>query len=263
MVPKGKFDWYSPDKSLSQAANSIFNQLTNIDQLPYIPTLIMQFQSKLQDEDTDTPELASLAKQEPILASEIIALANRLKNSRNPDSGDISTIEHAITYVGRAELKDYTLAISIKNFALKTKTFNSDQFWEDAFIRGAIAENLVKDLGLTLEKDQAYLAATLCNVGKIVGAILFPGDIDSINDTINDPSSLSTWKNAETKFPKANHSILGEIGTALWGLPSYIMTAARYHHRSVETPNSLKGDNCIAELAALSNIITHSKILFF
>lgn len=42
MVPKGKFDWYSPDKSLSQAANSIFNQLTNIDQLPYPIMMLKQ-----------------------------------------------------------------------------------------------------------------------------------------------------------------------------------------------------------------------------
>lgn len=257
MIPKGKFDWYSPEPKLSNAANSMFNQLTNIDQLPYIPTLIMQFQVKLQDDNTTTPDLAAIAKQEPILASEIIALANRLKDTRNPDNNDIRSIEHAITYVGRDELKDYTLAISIKNFSLKTKAFDSKRFWEHAFIRGAIAENLVKDLGLEIEKDPAYLGATLCNVGKIVGAILFPEKIDAIHEAVNNPETLTTWKTAEAKYPKANHTILGEIGTAIWGLPDYILNAARYHHRGEIKPNSLKDGDCIAELAGLANLITH------
>lgn len=257
MVPKGKFDWYKPGANLSDASKSIFNSLEGIDQLPYIPTIVMQFQTMLQDEKADTPDLAKLIKQEPILASEIISLANRLKNSRTPDVADIKTIEHAITFVGRNELKDYALAISIKSFSLNTKTFDSDQFWDDAFIRGAVAENLLKDLSVDVEKDEAYLAATLCNVGKLVGAILFPEDIDAIDKTVKDLETMTTWKKAESDYPRCNHSILGEIGASIWGLPEPILRAARYHHKEVKGKGSLLNKNCVEELSALANIMVH------
>ena len=231
MIPKGKFDWYRPERNLTSAARSIFNQLSEIDQLPYIPTLVMQLQTMLKDENSDTNKLSKLVRQEPILASEIISLSNNLKNARSPEVPEIKTVEHAITFVGRNELRDYTLAISIKNFKLKTQYFDTKNFWESAFMRGAIAEQLVKDLNLNIELDQAYLAATLCNIGKIVGAILFPDVIDNIHQTVNSRQSMCTWSSAEAKYPKANHKILGEIGAAIWGLPDYIMSAARFHHR--------------------------------
>ena len=257
MIPKGKFDWYRPEKNLSSAARSIFNQLSEIDQLPYIPTLVMKLQAMLRDENTDTNTLSRIVRQEPILASEIIALANNLKNARNPEVPEIKSVEHAITFVGRNELRDYALAISIKNFKLKTKDFDTKYFWDSAFLRGAIAEQLVKDLNLNIELDQAYLAATLCNIGKIVGAILFPDVIDNIHSAVNSQKSLCTWSSAEAKYPTANHKILGEIGAAIWGLPDYIMSAARFHHRENNSHLSKKNIGAIAELSGLANAITH------
>lgn len=257
MIPKGKFDWYKPEARLSPAAKGVFNKIGSIEQLPYISTSIMQLQTLLQDDNTENSTLARTAKREPLLASEIISLSNRLKSSRNPDSLEIKSIEHAISYIGRKELKEYALAIAIKTFKLDTKVFNSTKFWETSFLRGAVAEQLIKDLSLPIEKDQAYLAGTLCNLGKIFGAILFPESMDKVQAQLNSPSTMTTWKNAEAKFPEINHTILGEIGSALWGLPDYILRASRFHHRSTAKKGSLKGTDCIEEICGLAVILTH------
>lgn len=257
MIRKGKFPWYDPTASLSAPAKSVFNQLKISEKVPYISSSVMELQILLSDEKTENSDFVAAVKREPLLASELISLANSLRQSRAPESLEIKTIDHAIGYIGRDKLSDFILTVAIKTFTLETTSFTAKEFWEHAFIRGAIAEHLVKDLNLPIEKDQAFLAGALCNVGKIIGAMLLPKEMDEIHSTVNNPSSLSTWKEAEISFPKLNHSILGEIGCALWGLPPYIMESARFHHRPVTKKNSLSGKESFAELCGLANSLTH------
>ena len=79
MVPKGKFDWYTPDKTMKPEAREVFNTLPALKSLPNIPTALMELQTLIENENVNSKQLALAAKKDPIVAANIIRVANNFK----------------------------------------------------------------------------------------------------------------------------------------------------------------------------------------
>ena len=196
MIIKGKFDWYSPDKYLSTEGQSVFNQLPAIKELPHIPHYVMQLQELIQKETTTSRQLADVAKKSPILASNILRLAN---NQCGVAGSQIESLEHAISYVGVNSLKDMVLVAALNTFEFQCEYFKAEDFWEHAFLCGRIAEFITRKFAKDLLPDEVYIAGTLANVGKIVQAITDPSLADTIAKEIADVKILGSWSDAEKK----------------------------------------------------------------
>ena len=258
MIPKGKFPWYRPERGISEPAKSLFNSLTGVEAIPHIPSAILELQSKINDPTIEIAEISKALKSDPILASEILSMANRLKDARLEDGLDIRSLDHAVSYMGRKDVGQCILTVVIKNFKIQTKVFHHETFWAASFDRARIAEYLAQKIGLPeMQPDEIYLAAALCNIGKIIGAILKPELVDRIEMQISDPKQQTTWSAAELSFPEVSHVLLGEIATAIWGLPDYIMLAARFHHSDPKPDVKLRSKVCIPELVSLANSCLH------
>lgn len=257
MIRKGKFEWYSPGETMSSGAASLFNDMANQKELPHIPTAVMNLQTMLKDPESEVRDIVKEVKTDPFLATEILKIADGIKNLRNPAAPPIESLEHAISYAGRKAVADLVLAISIKGFTIETERFDIDAFWDDSFLRAAITESLVTKYKLPVPKDEAYLAGCLANIGKIISAIYNPEDTDKIYDTVQNLKTMTNWNIAENRYPRSNHQILGEVGCAFWGLPDFIMSTARYHHRKPTAGKKFKNKSNLIEVVALANIITH------
>lgn len=258
MIPKGKFPWYRPDSSISEPAKTLFNTLAGMESIPHIPSAIMELQTKISDPKVEISEISKILKSDPVLASEILGMANRLKNARADDKVEIRALDHAISYIGRKDVSQYLLTLVIKGFKIKTKAFNSDAFWTASFDRGRLAEFLAKKIGAPdIKPDEIYLAGALCNIGKIIGALLRPELIDNLEMEVSDPRRQCTWSDAELSYPEVSHVLLGEIAAAIWGLPEYIMVAARFHHSDPKPGAKLRSRVYIAELVSLANSCLH------
>lgn len=254
MIIKGKFPWYSPDMTLSDSAKSVFNTLPALVELPHLPTSVMELQQLIREDNTSSSQLAKVSKKDPLIASNILKIANNLKASSN--SATIESLEHAISYIGLNSLSDIVLTASIKAFPFETKTFDSVTFWDESFLTGRIAEHLSKKFTPHLIADEVYLAGALANVGKVVLAICCPEEADKIAEDCKNPKKLTSWRQGEKNHGSHDHSILGEIAASFWGLPEYIMTAASYHHQLPEEGTSL-AEKEIVDIVRLANQLTH------
>ena len=258
MIPQGKFDWYDPGHRLSASAKSIFNNLSGLESIPRIPTTVMELKIKIKDPEIDTSEITRLLRSDPILGSEVLGLANRLKSARAQDLTKIQSLEHALNYIGRKDVGQYILALSIQSFKIHTKVFKVDQFWRESFLRGTVAELLSQQLNIPdMVQDEVFLAAALCNLGQFIAAMTHPEIVDKIAVQLEKPSESLTWSSLEKAFPHMNHLHLGEIAAAIWGLPDYIMDAARFHHRVPEPNLKLRKGQSMPELVSLANSVTH------
>jgi len=255
MLPKGKYPWYAPSLNMRGSAQGIFNKIAQTTDLPHIPSAIMELQMMLFNKDIEISELVKAVKKDPFLATEIIKIADNQKNLRDPDPPPILSLEHAINYIGRANLKNLVLTAGIRFFKLPTDKFSKEAFWQHAFLTAGIAEYLAVKLGLSAEKDQIYLAGCLCNIGKIMTALCFPQECDKIQTIIDDVKTMTTWENAENFLKLPDHCVLGEIGAALWGLPPFVIECARYHHTS-EFPEIVDHPNAIS-VVSLANLLAH------
>lgn len=256
MLPKGKFPWYSPTLGMSDEAASIFNRIAASKQLPHIPSAVLELQKMLLSPEVEVLDLARSLKKEPLIAGEVLKVASNLRKIRqsaNQTQGNES-LEYAIAFIGRKSLSNLVSAASIKNFGLKTVHFNQELFWQQAFQTAALAELLATQYSQKVEKDKAYLAGSLCNIGKIVSALYYPEKTDQLQLRVNDVETLSSWPAAEKALGVADHCTLGEIGVAFWGLAPFIGDVVKYHHGP---PEGNHEDAELCHIVCLANNLMH------
>lgn len=228
ILPIGCYDWYDPAQFLSPEAKSVFNRLASKNEIPYLSATIMEVQQILTDPKASPKQIADSIRKDPILAAEILQVANNL---RSPIGQTIHSIEHAITFIGIATVSEIVILAGVKLCKFKTKKYKASQFWHEAFLSGDIAIKLGQYLKLP-NSDELYLAATLSCIGKMVGAICFPEETDAVYELTQNPKKPISWVLAEIMHGSIDHCILGEMAATLWGLPSYIADTARNHHKT-------------------------------
>lgn len=225
ILKAGNFEWFDPYKLLSDKAKTIFNDLALGTHLPRIRTSIVRIQNLLEQPSSEAKDIAKALKGEPILAADLLKLANHV---RNDNSVEITKLEHAIMYVGRRILRDLVTAAYLKELKFQTHAFTLEMFWQEAFLIGLVAESIIKELSLPLGADTAYVGACLSNNGKLVAALCMPEQLDLIyEETV---VNQTTWQEAEKRVGAPSHTILGEIAAAFWSLPRFVSEAIGHHH---------------------------------
>ena len=252
VILKGQFEWYSPDLLMSDEARSLFNTLPNIKQLPHIPSAVMNLQEIVQDPDVTAKKLADAAKKAPIVAANVLKTANEWVLVRG--GIPIKSLEHAISFVGLKTMQDLIIVAQIQGFPFACKVFGGEDFWQQAFLIGRLSEHLAKKFEPEIVPDEAYIAGSLCNIGKLVLAICDPLAADKIASDEKD-GKLGSWVEAERRHGVHSHQILGEIGACFWGLPESVIYSVRYHHWQ-RYPSNMPHTN-LTRIVALANQLSH------
>lgn len=227
MLRKGEYEWYSPTLKMSESAATLFQNIKEINNIPLIPNTIIQIQSIIADESSSPKAIEEALKRAPNLALTIIRAANHLGRS---SAGEIKRLDQAITIVGRKTLSELILTQTLQEFDFKTKAFRKDEYWKEALLIGEIAEYLTSKYAPHLSKDDAYIAGSLVNIGKVVGAICFPQMTDEVARATKNPRRPMSWAAAEDHLRALSHVNLGEVASALWGFPDYVTHALASHH---------------------------------
>ncbi len=250
MIIKGRFDWYDPNSRLSDPAISVFNRLPQMSVIPHIPTYVMELQSMVEDKNNTSVQLASVTKRDPVLAAQILKVANSFALDT-----PIKSLAHAISFMGIEKFKDIILVAAISSISLKTKVFKPERFWEHSLLIGRCAEYLAKYIGPSFSADHAYIAGSTCNIGKIVMALCMPDLADRIAADLEDVRILGRWDQAEGRHGGHQHTVMGEIGAMFWGLPESICDVISLHHRM--PPAQVTKNPELYEIIGLANQIAH------
>ncbi len=253
ILPKGKYDWYAPEKAMGGEAQTVFNKLSILKDLPHIPAQVLEIQRLVTDTTSHTKDIAAAIKQDPFVAAQLLTIAQNIASSRNPDNPPMQSIEHAIVYLGLHSVGELVLTSALRQFTFPKSTFDFERFWHESHLCGAVAEYLNAKFQLFLNEDEVYLAASMCNLGKLVTAISFPALATKIQTDVNSPDNPVSWRAAELSYNFPDHRILGEISASVWGFPSYIVEAARRHHSEMTTTTKIQ----LFELVAAANQIVH------
>ncbi len=252
VIKKGQHAWYQPFKQLSQNAFSIFNQIPSLQALPRIPVSVMQLLQMIDDDNASSHNLAHIARNDPLLSAKILRIA---ENQTLHNQGKLTSLSHAISLVGRHHLKEIILIAAISSVETKTRIFTSEVFWDHSLTIGRIAEHLSKRFKPLFIDDEAYINGCVCNLGKLVLALCRPDIADRFQQEVNDIHTLGPWTDAEERHAGYQHTIIGEIGAALWGLSDTACEAINRHHSYADS--QLFPDPQLFELIALANQFSH------
>ncbi|NRA46763.1 MAG: HDOD domain-containing protein [Oligoflexales bacterium] len=231
MIPKGEHDWYSPSLHLSEGSANIFEQISNLKNLPRVSSNTMKIQEVLNKPDVDSATIERAIKTVPPIALNVVDIANNMS-----PGASITSLQHAITYVGQTKLREIVYMAGVKSNEFKTQSFYKDQFWHECSVAGVIAEYLARKLAPQDNElpDKAHFAASMANIGKVVSAILFPEVTDQIYLKSRDPKCKLSWSALQKEFGAYSHVLLGEIAGVTWGLPTYAIRSIRFHNESPE-----------------------------
>jgi HD-like signal output (HDOD) protein len=249
---------------MSAAAVSVFNTLAAQDSLPYLSAVAIELMQALANEEASLSQISDFARRDPALAAKILTAANV---ARRPGSLLVTRMEQAIGLLGRQRLATLCQIAALSNFNIHTKAYRKSVHFLEAFTTGLITEHLAKLYAPELSPELAYVCGALCNVGKLLGALVDDTMTDRIYTRTQEVRAPLTWTAAEDELGSPSHTVLGEIACVLWGLPEDVFGTALDHHRPLQpskkasTAPDKPSTESLACLVTFANQLTHCVLL--
>lgn len=187
--------------------------------------------SVLSDERTSFKEVSRLIMLDPVLAAQVLRLANSGLYGRRSEVRSILT---AIALLGLGKLSQIVTTASLwRGLARRTSPFVRE-WWRHSIASALLARSYGDDTGL----DFAYTAALLHGVGQLAMFEEAPETYPDLVERAHDGSFNLLAKEKE-EFG-INHATLAGVFLESWGLPETLFEAVERHHdANASTPLAL------------------------
>ena len=208
--------------------------LENIDALPSLPTLYLEFVAATRNPNTTIEGLGAVISRDMALTAKVLQIAN------SPIFGVAQKIVNpgqAATILGLDMLR--SLVLSVKAFdtfqAAKLAPRTLETVWDHslkvAHFTRAILECERFDRAMT---DEGFLAGMMHDSGELVLALNRP-DRFAAARTLSLRDRCERFR-LETRLFGASHERVGAHLLARWGLPTAVVEAVAFHHEPSRLP---------------------------
>ncbi|MFT7668444.1 MAG: HD-like signal output (HDOD) protein [Planctomycetota bacterium] len=197
-----------------------------IDSLPAVPAIYNELTVALADQDVCLDSVGKIVERDIAIASKILQLVN---SSFFGVAKSIDSIRQATTYLGTSMLSNLVLSMEVfRSFDGSSLPlgFSIDKEQSHATLAGRIARHLLQDKA---QAEQAFLAAMLHDVGKLILATKFPvlfAQVEEAKSRLDGPD----WM-AEEGISGFTHAEIGAYLLGIWGMPYTIVEAIANHHQ--------------------------------
>jgi HD-like signal output (HDOD) protein len=139
-------------------------------ELPGFPHIVMRVQKVLADESADGPRIVRVIGSEPVLATQLVRMANSA--ALNPSGTAIMDLRTAVARCGLDTVRSATIAFAIQQLrdapALKGLEKQLGVLWRRSVQVAALSHAVAKRLtGATVSPDAAMLAGLLQGIGRL------------------------------------------------------------------------------------------------
>lgn len=228
-------------------------RLSQIDDLPTLPSIATQIFSIASNPDSSGTELVSIIRQDPALTAKILKTVNSAFYG-NPQT--ISSVRQAIVLLGNDEIVDLAFGLAAaKVFDVKPIPGMIDPtfLWHHAICTALIAQHLCR--AIPQYKDiSVFTAGLLHDVGKI---FLMEKFADIYRQTYADAAKYNMpLFELEEDYLGMNHAIIGKHLSSNWNLPEYLVEAISHHHQ----PASATAHSGLAAVTGLANYLYYKAL---
>ncbi len=213
------------------ASRKVELAIGELDALSVPPCVAVQYLSKMLQGQFSPASITEIAECEPVLAAELISLAQRL------GSGPASQ-RHAVRLI-----LDRLDASEVRDILLKTKVtagfeieFASEHpavparrdLTLHSLAVACCARRIAEAMPLQVEPDLAYSAGLLHDIGKLTLQDIMPRSLAAIAKEAE--AARSSLHEVEQRHLGTNHALLGKQLAQRWRLPEPIVLAIWLHH---------------------------------
>jgi putative nucleotidyltransferase with HDIG domain len=233
---------------MSDSDRTLKRYIAIVGDLPAIPAIANQVMQIVGDSNASAEDVRQIIERDPALAARILKVAN---SSLYSFRREVETLQHGITLLGFRTVMNLVMAASLrdvfKHFGLPEKLL-----WEHSTIAGAIASTLASYGPVDVERESAFTASLLHDLGKIA---LSNTDRPKYNKVImrtyNEGIAFVDAERDEFGF---DHAELGAHVAEKWRLAPRLVRAIRHHHDPPEDYAALPEEE--RRLIALTSVVT-------
>lgn len=201
-------------------------RIARLGPLPTPPKIYQDLMAALRDGDVSFDELGAIVSHDPALCARVLQLANSSFFSRAVSP--IVKPRQAISRIGINVLRSVALGTSLFRSDAGKDAREVESLQRRAFEGAELALCLA---GASAEREEAFTAALLCDIGISVIAALAP-DLAGLAG-----GSHAARVHDERLALGATHAEIGAHLLDLWGLPLSIVEAVGLHHTPGEIPS--------------------------
>lgn len=216
----------------SQNIGDLVDRLRDIPTLSVVVTRIMEL---VNNPKTSSAQIADALKKDSVLSAKILRLVN---SSFYSLSTEVTDIHKALGFLGYNTLSALVLSTSVFSaFEMaEAPFFNVVGFWRHSLATALSAEMLAKRVKHP-RPEEAFVCGLLHDIGKIALFKVAKDELRQVMEYIRKEGK--SFLDAELALGLPGHTILGERLAERWQLPVVIRKSIRYHHRDIETMESL------------------------
>jgi putative nucleotidyltransferase with HDIG domain len=192
--------------------------------IPPFPLIAIRVLQLASQEDVPMRQLSDLISSDPAFSSEVLTIAN---SALYPVRVPIHSVLQAIAILGTNSIKGLSLTVGVRAYmgnALHHESLRA--IWRHSLACALIA-NQVAAAGTT-DKDSAYTAGILHDIGRLALAVLSPKEYATLLEThVGPPASALEAERALFGF---DHCEAGLRLIAEWKMPPYLSGVVSDHH---------------------------------
>lgn len=230
--------------------------ISRVERLPSVPKIYRELTDELAKPAPSLPVLGRIVSRDVAMCAKLLQLVN---SSFFGFARHIESPEQAVTLLGVNVIK--SLVLSVHLFAefeeQKVPGFNLSHLWEHSHRVAALCRLLAQEEGFSREeRDHAFIAGVLHDVGKLILAVNFVNEYNCSMDTVRTQGGLM-WQ-AERSCLGVSHAEIGGYLMGLWGLPGPTVDAIAYHHLPLTCPAPSR----VLLAVHAANVLDHGLVVF-
>ncbi len=197
--------------------------------LPVSPVVANRALRLLIDDDWSAAELEAIARTDQSIAADLLTAANSWAGGARTR---ISTISHAITYLGEERTSRILYAASVKRLF---STPRLRALWQHSLVAAQAAETIAEMSGAANPKE-AFLAGLVHDIGSLAMAALpsaFQSSFEHLTRCCCEPVIV------ERVLCGFSHAHAGARALRAWNFPERLVAAIEFHHQPEKTEQKL------------------------
>jgi putative nucleotidyltransferase with HDIG domain len=221
-------------EELATAAAEAVARVRHLARLPESASVVAR---RAQDPECLPDELAVAFAADPVLASQLLKVANSAYYGLR---AQVSSIAHAANLLGRIRLRNIALASSLGPLLHSRPvhpSFSPRTLWHHSIAVAAAARQVALETGAD-DPEEAFAAGLVHDLGLVVLIQDRRNELATFLDRLSDRGSLtrSEVRDLEREAFGADHALLGAALCRSWGFPESLIECTAWHHDPLHAP---------------------------
>jgi len=200
------------------------DMVSNIRDLPALPSVVMKLNSALARNDQSIDEICSIIEKDSSLTSKILRIAN---SSYYGLSYQVETLSRAVTILGFDTIRNIAMTVSIACLfpSPSDSGFDLRGLWHHS-LSCAIASKVLVSCHHAELGEKAFICGLIHDLGHVVIFQNMPEDSMRIRKEAEHEHICSV----EKEIMGFTHAEVGSLLADRWHFPPEYSSAIRYHH---------------------------------